>query len=569
MFKRCEVVFCVVAMVLLGAAVAAAGNFNIANYACTALGGVPRTFSASNPYMNFRAYSLSEQGWISGEGDWADMAGGGPPQINMKVLLQCGYGGFGPASFSGSYGSSSNPIVSNNSYYDNSGMPTSGIHWNTGLAFNDDECSQFVANDSGTFAFPGGSGSPGVGGLATGIHLYNSAGGVTSPSALAGNYYSAWINNNGLVAAGDWSSFNSGPEGVVYDSVHGTSTTMIGPALYVNNAGQVAGVNVNTSNYSLCTGYVWNQNASTYWPAGTTNLSSMLMAQSLSQNGRYVAGTGGTSSSTTGVLYDASTHSIVESIPGEAFAVNNNGWLGGDTESDWGDGFSGTAWLWDGTTQHNLNTEMHNQFSGVVPSNYTICAVWGINNSSQILVWGKDSTWGSIESFLLNLNPGDANGDGKVDINDLTIVLANYNQTGMVWSQGEFTQSGTVDINDLTIVLANYNSTFGTSAGGLAAVPEPCTLALIGIAVAGVLLYGWRKRARAECPACRCVSRTLRSTRLLIAGSEQLPERLAGAFHAPYKVRKCSSVVSGNGGDGQSMFWSGSPGTGYQAAVRR
>ena len=492
MFKRCEVVFFVVAVTLLGAAVASAGNFNIADYTCTNLGGVPRTYAPSNPCMNFLAYSLSEQGMISGDGYWADLGGGGAPIINMKVLLQCGYGGFGPASFSGSYGSGTNPPVSNNSYYDNSGMPTSGIHWNTGEAFDDDWCSTFVANDSGTFAFPGGTGSPGVGSFPAGVHLWSSGNGVTSPTPLAGNYYSGWINDNGLVAAGDWSTFNGGPEGVVYDSVHGTSTTMIGPALYVNNVGQVAGVNVNTSDYSLCTGYVWNQNASTYWPAGTTNLSSMLLAQSVSQNGRYVAGLGGTSSSTTGDLYDASTHSVVESLPGEAFSVNNNGWLGGDTESDWGEEFSGTAWLWDGTTQHNLNTEIHTQFPST--SAYTFCAVWGINNSSQVLVWGKGPN-DATESFLLNLNPGDANGDGRVDINDLTIVLANYNQTGMVWSQGEFTQSGTVDINDLTIVLANYNSTFGASAGGLAAVPEPCTLALIGIAVAGVLLYGWRKRA--------------------------------------------------------------------------
>ena len=35
--------------------------------------------------------------------------------------------------------------------------------------------------------------------------------------------------------------------------------------------------------------------------------------------------------------------------------------------------------------------------------------------------------------------PGDANLDNKVDINDLTIVLAHYNQTGMTWTQGEFT----------------------------------------------------------------------------------------------------------------------------------
>ena len=63
--------------------------------------------------------------------------------------------------------------------------------------------------------------------------------------------------------------------------------------------------------------------------------------------------------------------------------------------------------------------------------------------------------------------------DGKVDINDLTIVLAHYGQTGMAWAQGEFTGDGTVDINDLTIVLAHYGQTAGASAGGISAVPEP------------------------------------------------------------------------------------------------
>ena len=70
--------------------------------------------------------------------------------------------------------------------------------------------------------------------------------------------------------------------------------------------------------------------------------------------------------------------------------------------------------------------------------------------------------------------PGDANGDGRVDINDLTIVLSNYGQSGTNWNEGDFTGSGTVDINDLTIVLAHYNQSV-SSAGvaGLGAVPEP------------------------------------------------------------------------------------------------
>ena len=45
-----------------------------------------------------------------------------------------------------------------------------------------------------------------------------------------------------------------------------------------------------------------------------------------------------------------------------------------------------------------------------------------------------------MQSFVIyNDLPGDANLDGTVDINDLTIVLANYGQTGMTWTQGEFT----------------------------------------------------------------------------------------------------------------------------------
>ncbi len=82
---------------------------------------------------------------------------------------------------------------------------------------------------------------------------------------------------------------------------------------------------------------------------------------------------------------------------------------------------------------------------------------------------------------------GDANMDGKVDINDLTVVLAHYGQNGMTWITGDFTGDGHVDINDLTIVLAHYNQTLGASApAGMAAVPEPGVLALLGAASIGL-----------------------------------------------------------------------------------
>ena len=87
--------------------------------------------------------------------------------------------------------------------------------------------------------------------------------------------------------------------------------------------------------------------------------------------------------------------------------------------------------------------------------------------------------------------PGDANGDNKVDINDLTIVLAHYGQSGagVGWYTGDFNNDDKVDINDLTIVLANYGQSIGSSATGMAAVPEPSTLVLIGVGAIGVLGY--------------------------------------------------------------------------------
>ena len=59
-------------------------------------------------------------------------------------------------------------------------------------------------------------------------------------------------------------------------------------------------------------------------------------------------------------------------------------------------------------------------------------------------------------------------------------------------SQGEFTGDGTVDINDLTIVLANYNT---TSSAGIKSVPEPSCVVLLAIGAFALLLIRRRRRA--------------------------------------------------------------------------
>ena len=108
------------------------------------------------------------------------------------------------------------------------------------------------------------------------------------------------------------------------------------------------------------------------------------------------------------------------------------------------------------------------------------------------------------------LLPGDADLDGTVDINDLSIVLTNYNMTGMTWTQGEFIGDGTVDINDLTIVLANYNQSAGSSAAGVAAVAEPSTTAIALSPAACLLAFTWARGMWRKIAASNRAARTRR-----------------------------------------------------------
>jgi hypothetical protein len=134
------------------------------------------------------------------------------------------------------------------------------------------------------------------------------------------------------------------------------------------------------------------------------------------------------------------------------------------------------AFLYSNGTMEDLNNLTS------LPAGLTLWEATAINNSGQVV--GEASNG---DAFLLTpLEPGDANGDGRVDINDLTIVLSNFGQTGMTWSQGNFTGDPTVDINDLTILLSNYG--YGvTAAAGVKGVPEPAALVLLLAALACLL----------------------------------------------------------------------------------
>lgn len=52
---------------------------------------------------------------------------------------------------------------------------------------------------------------------------------------------------------------------------------------------------------------------------------------------------------------------------------------------------------------------------------------------------------------------GDINGDGAVNLNDLSILSSNWNKTGMTAAQGDLNGDGAVNLNDLSILSSNWN----------------------------------------------------------------------------------------------------------------
>jgi len=83
-------------------------------------------------------------------------------------------------------------------------------------------------------------------------------------------------------------------------------------------------------------------------------------------------------------------------------------------------------------------------------------------------------------NLLLDGLVGDLNLDGFVGVDDLNIVLGNWNQnvsTG-IWQVGDPSADGFVGIDDLNQVLGNWNAGTPPPPGGTA-IPEPGTAAVL------------------------------------------------------------------------------------------
>jgi len=113
--------------------------------------------------------------------------------------------------------------------------------------------------------------------------------------------------------------------------------------------------------------------------------------------------------------------------------------------------------------------------------------------------WGSRSALdtGSANWALVRLESmtgmGDANADGVVDDNDLSLLLANWTGVGgegKTWGQGDFDGNGAVSDTDLSLLLANW-----TGSPDSIEIPEPAALSVL--AVGGLALRRRRRRRHA------------------------------------------------------------------------
>ncbi|MCC6680953.1 MAG: PEP-CTERM sorting domain-containing protein [Phycisphaeraceae bacterium] len=138
--------------------------------------------------------------------------------------------------------------------------------------------------------------------------------------------------------------------------------------------------------------------------------------------------------------------------------------------------------------------------------NATNLANWGAG--ANIHAFFVDPTYVNYSGFDIGsgasaaLHPGDANGDGLVNLSDLQILGDNWQSTTAAWAQADFTGDGVVNLADLQILGDNWG--FGTGPdmsfdealtqlpGAGVAIPEPAGIALLGC---GLVAIGLRRRA--------------------------------------------------------------------------
>jgi hypothetical protein len=132
------------------------------------------------------------------------------------------------------------------------------------------------------------------------------------------------------------------------------------------------------------------------------------------------------------------------------------------------------------------------------PSTSNLTSSLALHDSSIIAQNNPASTDDTFDfaagSASRTVRAGDANLDNTVDVLDLDLLGQNWNQSGRHWGHADYNGDGTVDVLDLDTLGQNWNQSGGSNnplnsvpsgggAGGGAAVPEPASFVLAGLAL--------------------------------------------------------------------------------------
>jgi len=149
-------------------------------------------------------------------------------------------------------------------------------------------------------------------------------------------------------------------------------------------------------------------------------------------------------------------------------------------------------WLFFKTTARAPGVETPGGFYGAMVSDPEVPGrrFFGFNDAGESGIYLDDSPLGAFRVLgTVIALPGDANGDGRVDEDDLAILAASWQAAGGP-ADGDFNGDGFVDVIDLGILADNWQ--VGAAAGrfadalGAMALPEPTSI--VPVALGGLTL---------------------------------------------------------------------------------